>query len=464
MPVPGDTLIDRATVIDAYGVPLTGVSFTVDAVGPDNLPRVADAVTEIGPGIYQFSVPTLITDPVGTYYLRAITDTTPAQTKEFEWDMRPIGTTDRWKPGDTMMDYITVIDANNDPVVGDVFTIMALNTAGNRFPIPTPVEVLPGTYRVAVPTSRFDPPGVYYIRLVSTLVPTQVYEIKFTTGQPLAITGGITLRTLRRRVMSRIGDLLRCTATQDSDNTQIIDQTNLVGEPARYAGREIMFVTGLNSGERRYIAGSSRDTSSVRFSYPLPYPVAIGDEADITNAYGTGITFQETDDAIAWAFDIARSRARIPVNYRVTAWNGTDVIPIPAEVVGVNDVYSVDEQNQQQRVERSNRRDNGWFIDQPNRSIVINGVAGYGARNHAVVVNAWVLPRMLIDEDDVTTLPVAWLVDMAASHLCLDTLATRNAGGDWASKGLMYQQNADKIITMLTPNMGTNYQAVRGQW
>lgn len=464
MPVPGDTLVDLTTIIDANGDPVTGAIATVDALGPDGLPRAASAPVEVSPGIYRVELATTVADPVGMYYMRVVFNTVPADTREFEWELRPIGSVERYKPGDTLMDYITVIDHDNDPVTGDTFSILAINTFGRPFGIAAPVEVMPGVYRVLMPTSRFDPPGVYYIRLTSTIHPDQVYEVKFVTGHPTEITGGVTLRTLRRRVMSRIGDLLRCTATANGTNETFIDMTNLVGEPGRYAGREAKFVTGLNSGQVRYIVGSSRDSASIRFSHPLPYPTAAGDEVDITNAYGTGITFQEVDDAIAWAFDIAKDRARAFVSYRIPNWNGTDIIPIPAEVVGVNDVYSVDDDGTQHRVDVSRRREQGWFIDQPSRSIVINGYSGRNARSHTIVVNALTLPVIPSEEDDVTTLPVAWLVDMAASHLCLDTLATRSASGDWASKGLMYQQNADKMITMLTPNMGSNYKAVVPQW
>jgi len=68
---------------------------------------------------------------------------------------------------------------------------------------------------------------------------------------------------------------------------------------------------------------------------------------------------------------------------------------------------------------------------------------------------------MLTSDDDVTMLPQEWLIETAAAHLCLDTLLSKQASGEWGSKGMLYQQRADRLLTTLTPNIGPNYVALR---
>lgn len=459
MPVPSSTLTKRFSFVGGDGSPLLGESFSVIGYDPSGALLAPSVPVELGNGVYEFSVPTTIADPIGSYYLQVTSSTLPVQVKEHEWIVKPLGTPDRWRPGDTVMDAITVIDVNSVPVLGDTFTIVAYNTVGKQVTVSPPTEVGNGMYRVAVKTSRFDPPGNYYVQLTSNSLPTQTYEVEFVIGQPVYLTGGTTLRELRRSVMSRFGDIVSLTATQDSDTYSIIDEDNIVGEPGRYAGREILFATGMNAGQRRYVNGSSRDTASVRFGRPLPYPVAIGDEADMTNAHSIGLSYQAIEAAINWAINTSRSRALVPITYRVEEWDGT-AIPIPVEAVGVNDVYAIDAHGEQRHIRRSNSRPNGWFIDKPTRTIVVNGHERDGAKGMTIVVNAYSLPSMLVDDDDVTHIDFEWLVDTATAHLCLDTLLSRQASGDWGSKGMLYQQRADQRVTRLTPNIGPNYQAV----
>lgn len=460
MPVPGDTLIKRASILDAAGDGITGATFFVTARDPNGMVLTPLPPADLGGGIYEFSIATSIADPQGLYYLQAISDTYPKQVRELEWLVKPHGTPARWRPGDTMMDYITVIDPAGNPVLGDTFKIKAINTVGRSMDLPAVTEVGSGVYRVALQSSRFDPPGLYYIRLQSSIHPSQTYEVEFETGQPSNLIGGTTLRDLRRMVMARFGDIVRCKATSDGTTTEFIDADHLVGEPGRYAGREIMFVTGMNAGQVRYIDGSSRETSAVILRRPLPYMTMEGDEADITNAYGIGITFQAVNDAINYAITTARERARVPVNYRIAEWDGDSHIPIPVEAVGINEVYAIDADGRQSPIAKATRRGTGWMVDKATRSIVISGRAACHARGQDLMVNGLALPNILIEDDDVTMMPVQWLVATATSHLCLDTLLSRQAPGEWGSKGMLYKQEADSLVTTLTPNLSPNYQAV----
>ena len=459
MSVPGDTLVARISLIDASGAPITGAAFTTVGKKPDGTALAVNPVVDLGDGIYEVSAATSIADPVGSFYIQSVSNTTPPAVFESEWLVKPIGTRERWAPGDVLQDFITVIAPDGSPVTGDTFTIVATNPAGTRLHVPAPVDLGNGVYRVAVATSRVDPPGLYYIRLTSTLQPLQVYEVEFVTGPPVNITGGTSLRQLRRRVMSKFGDLLMCTATTGTDGGQFVDADNLVGEPSRYAGRDALMVTGANAGQRRHIRGSSRDTSSVLFNRPLPFPVLEGDQMDITNAFGVGITFQAADSAIREAMEVARLRAHVPISYTIHAWDGAP-IPIPVNAIGINDVYGVDENGVQHHIRRGNTRANGWMVDKPSRTIRISGYEATQAMSYDIVVNARELPGLLMNDDDVTMVDAEWIVTYACAQLCLDVLLSRQASGDWGSKGMLYKQDAERMVTRLTPNIGANYQAV----
>lgn len=460
MPVPGDTLVTRISLLDASGLPIHGATFATQGRKPDGSAIAPSFPVDLGDGIYEIVIETDLSDPQGSYYLQAVSDTVPVQVFEREWIVKPLGTPARWRPGDTVQDYITVIGPDASPVVGDTFTIRAFNTVGDTILVAQPTDLGNGIYRVSITTSRFDPPGSYYISLVSNSDPTQVYEVEFETGHSVNLSGGTTLRDLRRRVMAKFGDIVTCRSTRNGSVTEFIDEDNLVGEPSRYAGREILFVTGLNAGQKRYIQGSSRNDMSVILQRPLPYPTAEGDEADITNAFGVGITFQSVDHAIREAIETARVRGRTPVSYTVTAWDGSGSIPIPVDAVGINDVYGVDHHGKQRHIRKGSGRGNGWRIDHTNRTITIGGHEASQARGYDITVNAMALPNLLIDDDDVTMIDAEWLVTYACAQLCLDSLLSRQASGDWGSKGMLYRQDAERMATRLTPNVGPNYTAV----
>jgi len=462
MPNPGDKLVARFSLIDSAGSPLLGEPLTLTGYDPVGTPLSPEPVNELGNGIYEVAVQTSIGSQIGSYYLQAVSSTPPVITKEIEWTVKPIGTPDRWRPGDVVMDVVTVIDPAGAPVTGDTFTVRAaIGPGGTAITVPAPVELGNGAYRVSLRTNRFDPPGSYYIALASNSLPLQVYEVEFVTGQPLAFAGGTSLRTLRRRVMARFGDIVSCKATASTSASTFRDEDNLAGEAGRYAGREILFMTGMNAGQKRYITGSSRSGSEVTFNRALPYPVSVGDEADVTNAYGIGITFQAVDNAINFAIDTARPRSHSAINYRIEAWDGMSAIPIPTEAIGINDVYAVDDRGVQHGIMRGRMRGNGWHVDRASQTIFITGYEAQKARGKTLVVNARVLPNMLTSDDDVTMLPQEWLIETAAAHLCLDTLLSKQASGEWGSKGMLYQQRADRLLTTLTPNIGPNYVALR---
>src|SRR5690606_27297331 len=135
--------------------------------------------------------------------------------------------------------------------------------------------------------------------------PVQVFEVEWHVGRAPSAAGH-TLKRIRRMVLARFGVLVTAKATATGTEPLFIDADTLVSEPSRFAGREILLTSGPNAGQMRYSTGSSRNDSAITLNRPPPCPARGGDEADITNAYGIGVTFRAGHDAINFAIAVAR--------------------------------------------------------------------------------------------------------------------------------------------------------------
>jgi hypothetical protein len=270
------------------------------------------------------------------------------------------------------------------------------------------------------------------------------------------------LLTIRRRVLARFGDLLTVRATANGTTTTFIDEDVLVGQPGRFAGREVMFTSGLNAGQTRYVESSSRNNSSLILSRPLPYATAIGDEADITNAFGIGITFRAVTDAINYAIDIARDYALLPTTYDLPDPFAADAdgLLIPDTIVGISGVLWLNaDKNTWHPVQKAHSRNgNGWSLDKATHRLFIDGYVGSSVHERFIRVTGYTHPTALVNDSDTTGINIEWLVDAATAHLCLDTLLSRQASNEWSSKGLWYSNRADSVRSRLTPVLGPSFE------
>src|SRR5690606_18612708 len=333
MPIPGDTLIKRFTLTDAVGAPITTASFTMSGRDPLGSSLTVPDPTHLGDGIYEVTYPTSSTDATGHYYVQAVADDALSQRFAFEWLVTAPGTAERWKPGDTLLDRITVVDHTGTPLEGVTFSLVGFGPWGRRLSVPAPIERGGGVYDVIFRTSPLDRPGSYYVQARTNTDPVQVYESQWMVGRAPSATGH-TLKRIRRMVLARFGDLVTVKATATGTETLFIDADTLVGEPSRFAGRDILLTPGRNAGQIRYITVSSRNDGAITLHRPLRYPAQEGDEADITNAYGIGVTCRAVHDAINFAIAVARDYKLIPVTYETSEpWDGTtDSIPVPMEI------------------------------------------------------------------------------------------------------------------------------------
>lgn len=460
MPIPGDTLIKRFSLVDAVGAPITTASFAMSGRDPLGGPLTVPAPTHLGDGIYEVALPTTSTDATGHYYVQAVADDALSQRFAFEWLVTAPGTAERWKPGDTLLERITVIDHTGTPLEGVTFSLTGVGPWGRRLSVSPPIERGNGVYDIVYRTSPLDRPGSYYVQVRAHADPVQVFEVEWHVGRAPSATGH-TLKRIRRMVLARFGDLVTAKATATGTETLFIDADTLVGEPSRFAGREILFTSGPNAGQMRYITGSSRNDSAVTLNRPLPYPTQEGDEADITNAYGIGVTFRAVHDAINFAIAVARDYKLTPVTYETSEpWDGTtDSIPVPMDMVGVERVEAIDDCDTARSITRASRGGGyGWSLDHSRHAVLLRGPDAKRANGWRFRITGYTLPGELTADDDTTEVDIEWLVDMATSHLCLDTLLSRQNNGEWGSKGMLYQQRADRVLSRLTPNIRSSFQ------
>lgn len=270
-------------------------------------------------------------------------------------------------------------------------------------------------------------------------------------------------KALRRLILRRFGDLTLATATAGTTTT-FTDSVNLSGESSRYAGRHAYFASGDNAGETRHITGYNGTTQTLTFQTPLAQPVAEGDEIEITNAYGMGVTHDAVHAAIDWAILTSRESALVPASEEPTDpfdAEGDQTIALPDTWVGIESVlYQPMHTEAWKPVRRAQKHGtNGWSVDHAARTLVITGEWAYRIHNQQLRLHGYTLPEPLVVDSDTTTLPVRWLVDTACAHLMLDVVRPRQ-GADWGNQGLYYEDQATRLIPNLTPPLGPTYTKI----
>lgn len=90
-------------------------------------------------------------------------------------------------------------------------------------------------------------------------------------------------------------------------------------------------------------------------------------------------------------------------------------------------------------------------------SIAINGYIGRDLRERSLIINGYVLPEIPDNDTDEIHIDREWIINTACAHLCNDMVLSRQASGDWAQKGQVYQGRADVLMTKLTPNIGPSF-------
>ncbi len=374
--------------------------------------------------------------------------------------------------GDRLEATIPLFDGAT-PITGKAFAIDQQTGPSGAISGTTVTEIGGGLYLIqTLPTTVA---GHYTVMVHATsganqdpYVATWDVDTGWDMTQPVTITNGITRKLLRRRVLAKFGDLTVLTATATGSTTTLKDTTRIVGEPSRFAGRQVLFTGGTagNLGLIRYITASSRDTNTITFSQALPSATASGDEAEMTNAHGLGVTFDAVHDCINTAIAIAQSVALVPLLATAAdPFDGetTRSIALPDTFVGVNRVqYQLAETGEWKNLRHAAASgQDGWSVDRTTREITVAGSIADRINGLPVRVYGFAVPSPLTTDDDLTQVDLDWLLNETCSLLALDVVSPRAASSDWASRGLLWKQQADERYTRLTPNLGPSFVRLR---
>lgn len=272
-----------------------------------------------------------------------------------------------------------------------------------------------------------------------------------------------TRKALRRRVLRRFGDLVVATATANGTTTTFTDTETLYGESSRYAGRHAYVAggTAANLGKVRYVEGYNGTTQTLTFQTALPAATAEGDEIELTNAFGMGVTHDLVHEAINWAIALSRPYALEPAETDLGTFDGLTPLALPSEWAGVESVHYqhplTDAWHPVQRARKQGKH--GWAVDHANRTLTITGHPGARLEDVAIKAYGWTEPGELSSDSDETSVDLEWLVDTAVAHLMLDVVRSRQ-GAEWANQGLYYEDRADKRRAALTPQLGPSYTRI----
>ena len=275
-----------------------------------------------------------------------------------------------------------------------------------------------------------------------------------------------TRKDLRREVLSRFGDLVVATATEAGTTTTFTDANTLFGESSTYAGRTayVSGGTAANLGATRRVIGYNGTTQTLTFQTALPAAVAEGDEIELTNAYGVGVTHAGVHRSLNWALSASREYAlERAVEDVATAFDGLTArtVTLPADWVAIEAVHYQHPTSSEWKPVKHARtlgRD-GWAVDHANRTLVINGPWAAKLDGYDLRLSGYTTPAALDSDDDTTTLDIEWVTNKATGHLMLDVSRSR-ANADWSNQALYYEQLAQQTVSRLSPNFGPSFTRI----
>jgi hypothetical protein len=236
------------------------------------------------------------------------------------------------------------------------------------------------------------------------------------------VPNGVTVRSIRRRILQRLGDLIVATASEDCTDGTFCDKVRLVGEPNAYRGMQALFVSpGPNYGEERYVTGSSRDDRAISFDYSLPTAVNMGDEVELINFRGMGYKFDDVTRALEAAIEGASDTASEPVMMVNTSafTDASGVIHIPDDWIAVGGVQwrDADDLPWNNLTYSSRHLGSGWSVDRANRTITIGGERSKRINDKMTQIYGFRRPQMPTNDLDLVGINAEWLVAECVSRL-----------------------------------------------
>lgn len=355
--------------------------------------------------------------------------------------------------GDTLLTHYITLDGLGAVTSSDGMALESTSTAGVVINTLTQGE-----------TDTFP---VGWVRWFATLTDSNgntwplddgAWEVRSDT-QTFTVVRGVTRRDIRRRALTKLGDLLIVRATEAGSISTLIDRIHLSGEPDAYRGREILFTGGTvaNRGEQRYVTGSSRTNRSLTMDYDLPAATAEGDEAELINMRGTGYRFSDIEIAIDAAVESASNMAPEHVIWEVSDTYDKDVgtITIPDDWIAISavDWREASDQPWQALDFHQKRLGSGWTLDRARRLINISGERSLTLHERAVRIYGLRAPQAIPNDDDVTGINAEWLVARVVAEL--SSAAYRRSPTPERRDMLSYDLENERIIrTRVTKRSG----------
>ena len=452
----GTTMIDRFTVIDPEGNPVTGEAFTADqAIAPDGS-TFSPTITEIGSGMYQVAH-TLA--QAGVYYLRLVTTTlTPFQVYDFQWH------TDDYLVGDTITTYFTLRDDDGNYYGGsDVTVQLAADPTGAAF-APIITDLTNGLYRV---TWIGTTDGVYTLRVSADLSDVgddpQIFEFEERVfAVPVVIPvlenpSGTTLDELVRSVALACKDYQDLMATEDSADASSWKDVLQLGarSPKSFKGASLFVYQAAdvaNVGVETRVIDSA--DGALTLSPPLPSPPRQGDLAYLTNLESMGFPRQTYVGQINAYIGHLFPDYTIPAYWAFTdAFDGASpFLTPPSEFTHITSVgYNASfDSGRTEVIPYANEYMDGWRWDEFAGRIVIQGRWRGAAHGAYLQLRGFGRVPSLTAADDETPIDSEFLVESVAARMIMSLRdAKRQAEGAW------HANRADalrvKAIRMLPP-------------
>lgn len=222
-------------------------------------------------------------------------------------------------------------------------------------------------------------------------------------------------RQLRRWIGRTLGEGRVLTATASSSAAEVIDANRLAVEDQALRDFELIAAAGTaaNLGQVRRVAANSKTGASLALAAPLPAPVAAGDEFELWNERGYGVSPDAVHDQINFLIDAVKELNETPVTATVAFSAATPELAIPA---GWDWFYGAD-WNDAANARWAALPWNQLAVDAPLRSLRLTGRLRWRADAATLRLRGGIDARPLLSDDDETTVDAEWLVKSAVALL-----------------------------------------------
>lgn len=468
--IPGNTLTETISLTDSSNTPIVGASFTTLLTADPDGNAFSLSYTGMVNGAYRFEVATTASSPTGNWFALVRASDALQQIFTLQWTVTEADQPRPYYVGQTLVDTIVLVDAQNDPITGAAFSLLSSRDPNGAALAYTVTELGNGAYRVTVDGDNVTTDGSYFILLQADDTLSQVFEVEWFVSSATAIIyspppNGMSRRDLRRAILEELGDLVLTTATASTGSSQWEDVDRLsFGDSSRYAGREL-YVTrsaGNNAGQLRAIEGSNGQ-GRLQLTRALPDSVVEGDEAEIVNTYGMGVTI----DRVHRSINTALMEAQVDVRASATISDAFDVttrsFDIPPQFTAVDGLhYTLPTDSATQGIREVQHAKTmgslGWYVDRANRRVYIGGYPGLMMDGGTITLRGWGTPPPLETDDDIAPIHPEWIIAEVASALLLRSIGTaRSISPEWERKGFFLAQKAERLRDTIRPRRSPNY-------